>query len=250
MHDLFISYSRVHKAIATQVNVALSNEGKDIWIDLENIPPSAEWLEEIYAGIEGANNFAFFISTASIQSEVCLLELSHAVKNNKRLIPIILEDVEHDQVPECLRVLNWINFQEKTDFDKNIQVLVTAIDTDLEWVKMHTRILQRATEWQKKNQNTSFTLRGIELENGIDWLSDCNENNRAPTQLQKEYLEASRLDAQKRKHRTAIGASAALIAIIVTAIVALLQWNNYKVKYHHQRWWLEVLHLEGAMLLS
>ena len=27
-------------------------------------------------------------------------------------------------------------------------------------------------------------------------------------------------------------------------------FEDAKVKYHHQRWWLEVLHLEGAMLLS
>ena len=26
--------------------------------------------------------------------------------------------------------------------------------------------------------------------------------------------------------------------------------EKLSVKYHHQRWWLEVLHLEGAMLLS
>ncbi|MBT7072077.1 MAG: hypothetical protein HN855_10030 [Anaerolineae bacterium] len=26
-------------------------------------------------------------------------------------------------------------------------------------------------------------------------------------------------------------------------------WVAVRVKYHHQRWWLEVLHLEGAVVL-
>jgi hypothetical protein len=49
----------------------------------------AEWWREILLGIDGANNFAFVISSNSIASKTCTKELAHAVRNSKRLIPIL-----------------------------------------------------------------------------------------------------------------------------------------------------------------
>jgi hypothetical protein len=40
-------------------------------VDWEDIPKGTGWLNEIYAGIEGADIFVFIISPDSLASEVC-----------------------------------------------------------------------------------------------------------------------------------------------------------------------------------
>ena len=50
-------------------------------------PPTADWLAEIYRGIEATNPFLFVISPDSVASGVCTLEIEHAVKHNNRLVP-------------------------------------------------------------------------------------------------------------------------------------------------------------------
>ena len=47
MSDVFISYSRKDKNFARALHQALTKHGKDVWVDLEDIPPTAEWLKEI-----------------------------------------------------------------------------------------------------------------------------------------------------------------------------------------------------------
>ena len=82
MTDVFISYSRKDKAFVQVLNQALANSKYDAWVDWEDIPLTADWWEEIKAGIEGADTFIFVISPDSIASKVCGQEIDHAWDNN------------------------------------------------------------------------------------------------------------------------------------------------------------------------
>ena len=108
MTDVFISYAREDKAFVTRLFDALVAQDRDVWVDWEGIPPTAEWLAEIYSAIEAADSFVFVISPDSIVSEFCNLEIAHAVKHNKRLVPIVCRDVDAETVPKPLAALNTI----------------------------------------------------------------------------------------------------------------------------------------------
>lgn len=112
---------------------ALTKRERETWVDLENIAPTAEWLAEVYSGIEGADAFIFVISPDSVTSEDCLRELAHAVEHNKMLIPIVRWEVDDEAVPEPLGSYNWVFFRQGDDFDESLQQLVDALDTDL-WI--------------------------------------------------------------------------------------------------------------------
>jgi hypothetical protein len=48
--SVMISYCRKDKAFVKALYDALSVDGRQIWVDWADIPPSAEWLDEIHQG--------------------------------------------------------------------------------------------------------------------------------------------------------------------------------------------------------
>jgi hypothetical protein len=187
MADVFISYSRQNKDFVLKLHEALNKSGSTDWVDCEDIPPAAVWREEIKSAIESSDSFIFVISKDSVVSRECHLETEHAVKQNKRLIPIVLDEVEEKDVHEKLRVPNWIFFRKYDDFESSFTKLVNAIDTDLYWVKSHTRLLIRANEWESKGRNESFLLQGSDLKDAENWLLHGMEKEPRPNSLQAQY---------------------------------------------------------------
>merc|ERR1712098_205296 len=137
--------------------------------DWQDIPPTADWLAEIYRGIEAADSFLFVISPDSVASEICTLEIEHAVKHNKRLVPVVWKDA--DDVHQAMSAHNWVFLRPQDDFEANFELLIGALDTDLEYVKEHTRLLTRAIEWDQKYQKNSGELRDQELLIAEAWLA-------------------------------------------------------------------------------
>jgi hypothetical protein len=85
-YDIFISYSRRDKEFVSQLCEVLIQANQKIWVDWNDIPPAEDWRQEIYRGIEAANNFVFVISPHSTSSVVCGEELDYAIKHGKRLV--------------------------------------------------------------------------------------------------------------------------------------------------------------------
>jgi hypothetical protein len=99
MADTFISYSGKDRDFVRKLHDALAKLNRDAWIDWQDIPLTAEWLREIYAGIEAADNFVLVISPDSVGSAICEKEIAHAATNKKRLIPIFHRYVPDTEVP-------------------------------------------------------------------------------------------------------------------------------------------------------
>jgi len=195
MADVFISYSRKDRDFMGTLYDALKSEERDIWVDWEDIPPTAEWLKEIFEAIESAHTFVFVISPDSVASKTCLAELKHAQSHNKRIIPLLCRDVIVVEVPAEIEKINWVLFREKDDFDQSMAKLESAIDLDLEWVKAHTRLLVRAKEWDSKNKDKSYVLAGADLNEAQKWLMAADEHDPKPIQLQVSYITASQQGA-------------------------------------------------------
>ncbi|HNF94489.1 MAG TPA: toll/interleukin-1 receptor domain-containing protein, partial [Anaerolineales bacterium] len=226
MTEIFISYCRRNKGFTEQFIQGLAEQNypaDKIWIDWNNIPPSSKWEDEIRKGIEACNAVVFILSPDWILSNECRKELEIAIEYNKRLFPIIHQNIDPQSSPAALASLNWIFFREADDFKGAMQKLMAAINTDLDWVKQHTVLLKRANEWNSKKQDGSYLLRGSELQGAELWLSKSSDNKQPhPTPLQSEYIFASRQDASRRQRNTLIGVSAALVVSILLAIAAIV----------------------------
>jgi hypothetical protein len=226
MSDVFISYSRKDKEFVQTLHKVLVEHKRDVWVDWEDIPTTADWRAEINAGIEAANSFIFVISPDSIASEICGEELASAIESKKRLIPLVRHDVDPKIVHPALASHNWLFSRHTDDFTTVVQKLVTALDTDLDWVKMHTRLLIRAREWDKKNRNRSFLLRGADLEEAEQWLATGADKNPSPTALHNAYIAASRKAATSLQ-RLQLGL--ATVAVIVSLVLAVLAFYQTQI---------------------
>lgn len=227
MTDLFISYSRRDLDFVMRLHDELKKDNRSLWIDLEDIPPTAEWLEEIYGGIENANTFVFVISPDSVVSDVCKLEIEHALKNGKRLVPILHRDVpDRNQIHPALASHNWLFFREQDNFERSFKWLTNALDTDLEHVRMHTRLLVRALEWDERKRDSSYILRGTDLSEAEEWLTASASKQPQATQTHTQYILASRRAAAARQRVTLIGVTAALVFSIALSVLALILWRQ------------------------
>ena len=191
--------SRRDSELMRTLHGRLTSEGRDVWVDWEDIPPTADWQEEIKRAIEAADTFAFVLSPDSLSSKTCVAECEHAVRCNKRIVPVVVRDVETDRVPASLRKVNWLFFRADEDFEDSYRALVLAIETDLDWVRTHTRLLVRANEWETNGKDRSFLLAGGDLAESETWLARAFERTPRPVELQIEYVAASRAEETRRQ---------------------------------------------------
>ncbi|MEH2067781.1 MAG: TIR domain-containing protein [Nostoc sp.] len=224
MSQAFISYSRKDKEFVKRLYEALKQHNREVWVDWEGIPFTADWRKEIYQGIEAADNFIFVISLNSVVSEVCGEEIAHALKHNKRLVPIVWQYAEGVH-PELAKI-NYIFFEETNDFNIALQSLLDTLDTDLAHVKEHTRLLVVALEWEQKKRNSSYLLQGSQLEEAEQWFTKGAGKKPLITPLQQEYIGESR-KAQRARYRTRlIALTSGFVISTGLAIFAAIGWKE------------------------
>lgn len=223
MAKVFVSYSRKDIDFAKRITTELAKSQLDFWIDWEGIPPTVDWWREIEKGVEEADIFLFLISPDSAASKVCGREIDTAVKNAKRIIPLVVRDTRADAAPKQLSHLNWIFFRESDNFDASFGKLMTAIQTDYEWVSTHRRLQVKALEWERNNKENSFLLRGKDLQDAELQLATNTSREPHPTDLQRDLIFESR-KATDRQRRVTTGISIA--GIIVLATLAVWGWGQ------------------------
>ena len=223
MPSVFISYSRRDGAFASRLHDALAERGYDVWIDREDIPPSAKWFDEIRAGVAGADGVVFVISPDSAASEVCVRELELAMSLGKRIVPAVCREPDGVAVPDAAASLNWVFLRDSDDFAEGVATLTRALETDLDHVRTHTRLGVAAGRWEASGRDQSQLLRGAELTAAENWLVSAGEKQPPPTSVHREYVLASRTAATRRQRGIVAAVSVALVVAIVLGVIALVQ---------------------------
>jgi hypothetical protein len=195
--DVFVSYSRKDEPFVRRLHDELARSGRDVWVDWEDIPPSAEWLREIEQAIEAADTFVFVLTPDSLASQTCRHECDHAATYSKRIVPVVARDVAQAEVPDSLARLNWLFFRARDSFPASFATLLTTLDTDLAWAKVHSRLLVRAREWEHRNKDESYLLAGTDLVEAEKELASSTVRDPPIHPLQVAYVLASRQRATK-----------------------------------------------------
>src|SRR6266436_7309142 len=197
---VFISYSRKDMAFADQLEAALRARGIEPLIDRSEIYAFEDWWKRIEALIAAADTVVFVLSPDAIASEVALKELGYATSLNKRLAPIVCRRVDAVAVPELLRHLNFIFFDDASRFDASANQLVEALATDIDWIRKHTEFGQEAERWAASNRTRGLLLRSPVLEEAEHWIAGRPENAPAPTEETQTFIAESRRGATRRRN--------------------------------------------------
>lgn len=222
MADVFVSYSRRDAQFVRRIADSISERGKEVWLDTEGIADGEVFPAAIKRAIEQSDAFLFVITPAAVDSAYCENEVEYAKEMQKRIVPVLREPVPDERLPSEIRDRNWIPFTDEAEFDPSMARLVKALDTDLERARAHTRWLVKALEWEAEGRDKSLLLRGAELKSAERWLAASPEDaDPAPTQLQREYLLASR-DAAARRQRLLVGASLAVAVVSIGLLIFAL----------------------------
>ena len=228
--SLMISYSRKDKVFVKQLYDSLVARGfapEDIWVDWEGIPLSADWMAEITKGIQSSNAFIFVISPDSVASDVCAKELEIAANSNKRFIPILYREPEKgSNLHPKISSHNWVFIRDEQELEKMLPALVEAINMDLDWLAQHTRLFNRAKEWESQQRNDSYLVRGKDLQDAETFISQGAAGKEpTPTPLHAEYVQAAQKFAASVRRRNRIIAAVVGIALLILSVFALVQWG-------------------------
>ena len=93
-HDLFVSYSRADRERVIALTQGLAERGKRAWVDLEDIPPSAEWMAEIRRRSRPPTATWSWSPRPSRAPRSAAEELEHAREAGKRIVPVLVRATE------------------------------------------------------------------------------------------------------------------------------------------------------------
>ena len=76
--------------------------------------------------------------------------------------------------------------------------LVTALETNLDWIRQHTRLLERAAEWDGGGRAVNRLLSGSDIAVAKAWASSRPKAAPEPTSLHLDYIRASEAEDASR----------------------------------------------------
>jgi TPR repeat protein len=200
---VFISYSREDLNFADQLDAALNLCGFECLIDRHGISGGEDWKRRLGKLISEADTVVFVLSPSSARSEICDWEVEEAARLNKRILPVNCRPLEGVSPPPRLRERNYIFFYEEpklpgSGFGTGLANLVGALNTDLDWLREHTRYLQRAIEWDTGGRATDRLLSGNDIVEAKAWAARRPKGAPEPTALHLEFIRASEEEAETR----------------------------------------------------
>ena len=204
--NVFISYSRDDLGFSDQLDAALGRTGFDSTLDRHGISGGEDWKSRLGNLIRDADTVVFALSPSSARSEIFAWEVGEATRLRKRIIPVLSRPLDGATPPPQLADLNYIFFYEEprssgSGFGTGLVLLVAALNTDLDWLREHTRYLQRASEWDAGGRPANRLLSGADIALAKAWAASRPKAAPEPTALHLDFIRAS--EAEENRHQNA-----------------------------------------------
>ncbi len=232
---VFISYSRHNLDRADALLTALEGEGFQVTIDRRDLPYGEEWLKELAGFIADADTVVALVSPAFIASKACTWELGQVRATNKRLVPVIIESVPIEDLPETIGKIQLLPAQGVFGFETHLKPLADVLNTDRQWIKEHTRLADRARHWIARGRAPALLLRGTALADAESWQDRQPKAAPPPSDEILELMLASRRASTRRQRAIAAGALLAAAFAFALAGAAALQWQRAETSYSAAR---------------
>ncbi|ESA32550.1 wd40 repeat-containing protein [Leptolyngbya sp. Heron Island J] len=195
MTQVFISYAEEDLTTKEIVRYHLLQAGVTVWTNTVDIRMGEDFETAIRRGIEEADNVVYLISQDSLASDYCQEEIHQALDLNKRVIPMVVEDVNLNLIPETIRKIQFINLadnQASVDLEKDMAELLRTIRRDAPYHNQHKRLLVRALKWERQRHNPSLLLQRQMQDTYLAWATTAESRTlHGALSLQLAFLDAS-----------------------------------------------------------
>ncbi|MEO1331461.1 MAG: TIR domain-containing protein, partial [Pseudomonadota bacterium] len=175
--------------------------GFEVSIDRESIIEGEDWRKRLGALIADADTVVFLLSPDAVTSDTCRWEVSEAVRLSKRILPVLVRRLGDLPAPPELAALNYVRFDpddadRPRSFVHGLRQLARALNTDVDWLREHTRLLARAMEWDAARRAENRMLLGPDIDAAKRWAASRPKDAPAPTELHLDYIKASESAAE------------------------------------------------------
>src|SRR6202008_4764724 len=99
-----------------------------------------------------------------------------------------------------LRRLNFIFFDEETQFEASADRFTDALSVDIDWIRKHTEFGDAARRWDSGRRPDGLLLRSPVLEEAERWIASRPADAPAPTDGAQTFVLESRRVATRRRN--------------------------------------------------
>src|SRR5680860_311901 len=122
---IFFSYSRTDTEFVLSLAKNLRSAGANIWLDQLDIKPGTRWDSSIEKALDSSKTLLVILSNTSVASHNVMDEVSYALGENKKVVPVLLEECT---IPFRLKRLQYADFT--SDHQKGLKTLAEALNLD------------------------------------------------------------------------------------------------------------------------
>lgn len=144
-YDAFISYRHDTESqkYAKQLYEFLKNEGFKVWFDVETILPGQGWANEIREALENSSIILFLFSGESINKGWLQKEIEIAMRQDKRIVPVVTDKKYLADLPRGLAERQAIVLSnEPEEVQRQFKWLLKEIDGSVDfWSKLRSYII-------------------------------------------------------------------------------------------------------------
>ncbi|NJO17134.1 MAG: toll/interleukin-1 receptor domain-containing protein [Thioploca sp.] len=196
--DIFICADLQDQAIRDAVIQSLSGYVKTCWTADRDVQSGTRYEYAIEQGIEGADNFLWFLSPTAVKSKDCQLELTHALNYHKRIIPLLVAPTA--ELPTAVQNLQCVDLTKvPADYDHQIDELLKILAHEQAYYQQHKMLLVRSRKWAENQRQSTLLLRGHQLELAKTWLRlNAQRQPHSPLPLHQEFITASDIAVHQR----------------------------------------------------
>lgn len=195
MTQVFLAYAEPDRAFMQKIARTLMREGMTVWKNKTDIKSGTEYGQIINRCIEQADNLVFLMSLASLKSASCQQQLSYAKSLNKRIIPLLIEAIDPEEIFPELRTVKFIKCpqdQDESKYQADMAKLIRILREDATYYEQHKLVLTKALKWEEQKRNPSVLLRGFDLRLTEAWLKGAKvRSQHPPITLQEEFIAES-----------------------------------------------------------
>lgn len=107
-YDVFLSYSSASQPWVRKFTEALTASGITAWFDAHEILPGERWRDQIEKALRQSRVLIMVLTPESIQRPWTFFELGAALADEKRIVPVLSDDVDPAEIPAVVRQFQFV----------------------------------------------------------------------------------------------------------------------------------------------